>query len=128
MNGRKGFLLPIAISLLIAAPLVANADKEPSSNHATTVVTTGAPPPPALSIGDLLPEKLAGASATSEIKQYKPEALGELAAEQAASYQEYRITLAASRLYNTTRIDVFKTETPHAAFGLFTYMAKEADG
>jgi hypothetical protein len=124
MNCRKGFLSSIAITLLVAAPWVASANRETPSSHATTVVTTGAPPP-SLSINDLLSEKLAGTSATSEIKQHTPDALSELAADKTAAYREYKITLAASRLYGATRVEVFKTETPYAAFGLYTYIAKE---
>jgi hypothetical protein len=124
MNCRKGFLSTIAISLLIVAPLAASANKEQPRNNATTIVTTGAPPAP-VSINDLLPEKLAGAAASSEIKQYTVDALGELATDKAASYQEYKVTLAASRLYGATRIEIFKTENPHAAFGLFTFATKD---
>lgn len=124
MNCRKGFLSSIAITLLIAAPLAASANQDPPSHNATAVVTTGAPPT-SFSISDLLPEKLAGASATGEIKQYGPEILSELAADKTAGYQEYKITLAASRLYGASRVEIFKTENPYAAFGLYTYIAKD---
>jgi hypothetical protein len=121
---RKGFLSSIAIALLIGAPLVASANQQPQSHNATTVVTTGTPLP-SFSISDLLPEKLAGVSATGEIKQYASDALSELAADKAAGYQEYKITLAASRLYGANRVEVFKTENPYAAFGLYSYIAKD---
>lgn len=124
MNCRKGFLINIAIILLIAAPLATGTTPEKRSNAATTVITTGAPPQ-ALPVSALLPERLAGASATGEIKEYRSETLGELAAAQAASFQEYQITLAAARLYGASRVEVYKTATPYAAFGLYSYLAKE---
>jgi hypothetical protein len=125
MNGRKGLISTIAIGLLIAAPLVASANKEQPGNKTTTIVTTSAPAP-AFSINDLLSEKLAGAAATGEIKQYTRDSIGELTADKAANYQEYKVTFAASRLYGTTRIDVFKTVNSHAAFGLFTFATKDS--
>lgn len=100
------------------------ANQEKINANATTIVITDVPPP-AIPITDLLPEKLAGANATSEIRQYTPDTLATLAADKTAIYQEYKVTLAASRHYGATRVDILKTETPHAAFGLFTYTAKE---
>lgn len=107
----------------MAAPLIVTANQDKISGNATTIIATGAPPP-SISITDLLPEKLAGAKATSEVKQYTPETLAEFAADKTAIYQEYKVTLAASRLYGTTRVEVLKTANSHAAFGLFTYTAK----
>lgn len=124
MNCRKGLLSTLAIGLLIAAPLVASANKEQPGSNATTIVTTGAPAP-AFSINDLLPEQLAGTAATAEIKQYTHDSLGELAADKTTTYQEYKVMQAASRLYGTTRVDVFKTVNPYAAYGLFTFITKD---
>jgi hypothetical protein len=123
MNCRKGFLSIVATGLLLFAALVVSAQQ--TNSKATTVITTGAPTAPqaALSVTDLLPDKLAGAKATGEIKQYTAENLAELVAGKAAIYQEYRVKLAASRTYGATRVDVFKTDTPYTAFGLFTYVA-----
>jgi hypothetical protein len=122
MNCRKAFLLTFAMGLLIIVPMAATANKADSGGQAATVVTAGAP---ALSISDLLPERLAGASASGEIKEYAPANVSELAADQAAAYQEYQVTLAASRLYGATRVEVYRTQTPFAAFGLYSYLTKE---
>jgi hypothetical protein len=124
MNCRNGLLSTLAMGLLIAAPLVVTADKDKINDNATTIVTTGTRPQ-AISITGLLPEKLAGAKATSEVRQYQPETLAELVADKAVIYQEYKITHAASRLYGATRVEVCKTESPQAAFGLFTYTVRE---
>jgi hypothetical protein len=118
MNGRKRFLSTIATVFLLAAPWGIIAQQNDAEQKPTS------PPPQMISITELLPETLAGAKATSEIRHYTPETLLELVADKAAVYQEYNITEAASRRYGATRVDVCKTASPRAAFGLFTYTAK----
>lgn len=119
MNCRKRLLSITAMIFLLATPLFLTAQQHDANQKATS------PPPQAIPITELLPERLAGAKATSEIKQYTAETLAELVADKAAIYREYKITQAASRLYGATRVEVCKTESPHAAFGLYTYTAKE---
>jgi hypothetical protein len=67
----------------------------------------------------LLPESLAGRKSTSEIRETSN--LSQLVGEKAPMYQEYLVTLAASREYGSTRIEVFQTKDQFAAFGLFTF-------
>jgi len=71
------------------------------------------------SFARLLPETLGGQKATSEIRETSN--LSELVGEEAAMYQEYLVTSAASREYSGTRIEVFQTQNQVAAFGLFTF-------
>jgi hypothetical protein len=125
MNYRRRFLFIVIISFLLAAPLLATAQQTSGSQKSTTVVTMNAPSAPALTMADLLPERLAGAKATGEVKAYPLESLVELVADKAVIYQEYHTRAVAARPYNDTlRVEVFQMEDPHAAFGLFTYSAK----
>ena len=75
------------------------------------------PPQPA----DLLSDRLAGASATAATVAFAPDNLAELVGDRATVYREYQVTGAVSRLYGSTRVDVFQTDRPFASFGLFTY-------
>src|SRR5688572_28435597 len=61
-----------------------------------------APPQPA----DLLPDRLAGASATAATVTLAPDNLAEMVGDRATVYREYQVTGAASRLYGSTRVDV----------------------
>jgi hypothetical protein len=71
----------------------------------------------------LLADKLGGVKATSDIRRFSGDNLKELVGDQAAVYQEYRVTSAASREYGSARVDVFATQNQFATFGLFTFNA-----
>ncbi len=110
MQYRKNILFLIAISLLLAAPLIIEAQQNPAVE-----------PAPLRSLAELLPDRLAGVSATGEVVEHGHEGLENLVAEKAAVYREYLVISAASRQYGEVRVDIFQTENPYAAFGLFTY-------
>ena len=106
----------VAIALLIASPLAIRPQQPaPSDNPQVVALVTARP------LAELLPDKLAGVKATGDIKQYSGDGLAELIADKATIYQEYTVERAASRQYGSTRVDVFETQTPSAAFGLLTY-------
>ncbi|MBI3652945.1 MAG: hypothetical protein HY231_18115 [Acidobacteria bacterium] len=125
MKKQRRSLSIILFSLFLLAPFRITAQQENHQQKTTTLVTMNAPSAPPLSFTDLLPDKLAGAKATSELRQYTAENIAELVANQAVIYQEYHVKAAASRMYNTLRVDVFQMATPPAAFGLFSSTAKE---
>src|SRR5262245_53813879 len=58
----------------------------------------------------LLPDKLAGLKATSDLKQFTSDNLQELVNERAAIFREYRVTSAVSREYGGVRVEVFETK------------------
>src|ERR1044071_8769036 len=116
MQHRKEISSIVAILLLIASPLIIKAQQPaPSDNQQVVAVATRRP------LAELLPDRLAGLKATSDIKQYSGDDLAQLIADKATVYQEYTVGRAASRQYGSTRVDVFETQTPLAAFGLLTY-------
>jgi uncharacterized protein DUF6599 len=118
MQQRKIFKSFAAIALLIASPLAIIAQQpEPSASDQVIAVRTARP------LSELLPDKLAGAKATSEIKQYSADNIAELVADKAPVYQEYSVQRAASRQYGRARVDLFETQTALSAFGLLTYTA-----
>jgi hypothetical protein len=120
MQYRKEILSLAAILLLIASPLVIRAQQPaPSDNPQVIALATRRP------FAELLPDNLAGVKATGEIKQYSAADLAQLIADKAAVYQEYTVARAASRQYGATRVDLFETQTPLAAFGLLTYTSGE---
>lgn len=121
MQYRKEILSLAAILLLAASPLVIRAQQPaPSDNPQVVALATRRP------LTELLPDKLAGVKATGEIKQYSAADLAQLIADKATVYQEYTVARAASRQYGATRVDVFETQTPLAAFGLLTYTSGES--
>ncbi len=116
MQYRKEISSIVAILLLIASPLIIRAQQPaPSDNQQVVAVATRRP------LAEVLPDKLAGLKATGDIKQYSGDELAQLIADKSAIYQEYTVERAASRQYGSTRVDVFETQTPFAAFGLLTY-------
>ena len=116
MQYRKEISSIVAILLLIASPLIIRAQQPaPSDNQQVVAIATRRP------LAAVLPDKLAGVKATSDIKQYSGDDIAQLIADKAAIYQEYTVERAASRQYGSTRVDVFETQTPLAAFGLLTY-------
>src|SRR3989442_15075403 len=71
----------------------------------------------------LLSDTLGGVKATSDIRRFSGDNLKELVGDQAAVYQEYRVTSAESREYGAARVDVFAIQNQFATFGLFTFNA-----
>lgn len=120
MQYRKERLSIAAILLLIASPFIVRAQQSaPGDNQQVVAVATRRP------LADLLPDKIAGVKATGDIKQYSGDDLAQLIADKATIYHEYTVGRAASRQYGSTRVDVFETQTPFAAFGLLTYISGE---
>lgn len=121
MRFRNKIISLAAIAALIASPFAIKA-QEPASDSAAqsagqvVAIRTSRP------LSELLPDNLAGAKATSDIKQYPGDNLAELVADKAAVYREYAVERAASRQYGKARVDLFQTQTALAAFGLLTYV------
>jgi hypothetical protein len=129
MNQRRSFFSILTISLLLASPLLVTAQQSGAPAKPTTVVMMEAPSQPAISLTELLPDKLAGAKATGESQQFAADKLAQLVADNAVIYQEYKTSAAALRLYNNTvRVELFQLADPHSAFGLFTYSARQLPG
>lgn len=76
---------------------------------------------PANPLAALLPDKLAGVAATGQVAQFEGDRLSELASDKAKAYQEYRVSVAVSRQYGASRVDVFQTQNEFGAFGLFSF-------
>ncbi|HVG19166.1 MAG TPA: hypothetical protein VNI02_08935, partial [Blastocatellia bacterium] len=94
MRCRKEFLFILVIVLLSAAPFVVKAQPPPQGDAPALPATATAAPRP---LAELLPDKLAGMRAVSDVKQYASDKLAELVADRAAAYQEYLVTQAVSR-------------------------------
>ena len=106
--------LAIIFSLLLVPLAVRGQQPSASPSQATPVAAAHA-------LSELLPNRLAGLGATSEVHLVTGDQLGELVMDKANAYQEYRVSAAASREYAGIRIDLFQTRNQFAAFGLFTY-------
>lgn len=106
--------LAIILSLLLV-PLAVRGQQPSASPSQVTAVATARP------LSELLPDRLAGLRATSEVHLVAGDQLGEIVADNTNAYQEYRVSAAASREYAGIRVDVFHTRNQFAAFGLFTY-------
>jgi hypothetical protein len=127
MQCRKKSSIIVAIVLLLIAPFAIKAQQpapsetSPPALPVTDVATSR-------SLAELLPDRLAGMKAASDIKQYTGDNLAELVADKQGVYQEYLVTRAASRRYAEARVDIFETANTFAAFGLFTYNFGPAGG
>ena len=117
MRDRKIFSFVLAILLPLAIPFVIKAQQASQGETAQPVTAVAT----ARALAEFLPDRLAAMKATSAVKEYAGDNLAELVADKAAVYQEYLVRRAVSRQYGETRVDVFETENPYAAFGLFTY-------
>jgi hypothetical protein len=124
MRDRKIFSFVLAIVLPLATPFVIKA-QQASPGETARPVTAAATARP---LAELLPDKLAGIKAAGSVKEYAGDNLAELVADKAAVYQEYLVRQAVSRQYAETRVDIFETENPYAAFGLFTYHSGPRSG
>ncbi len=120
MKYIKAIFSFIAVAVLIIAQLSAAAASEPDSGDQNGDSRAVAPSRP---MPELLPERLAGLSATGELKVYGLETLAELTGDRAQVFQEYSVESAASRQYGAARVEVFETENQFTAFGLFSYNA-----
>jgi hypothetical protein len=106
MQCRKKSSIIITILLILIAPFAIKAQQpSPSETSSPALpVTDGAT---LRSLAELLPDKLAGLKATSDIKQYTGDNLAELVADKQGVYQEYLVTRAVSRRYAEARVDIF---------------------
>lgn len=107
-------ILILLISFGVGAQQAASPDRQASGTEVTPLATSN-------HLLSLLPDKLAGIKATTDIKQLTRENLVELVADKAAVYQEYRVAFAVSREYSGVRVDVFETQNQFAALGLFMF-------
>jgi hypothetical protein len=113
---RKERQALLAVTFIIIASLAAGAQPAGNKQPGTAdVVPLPAPSP----LARLLPDTLAGQRATSEMRLTGN--LSDFVGDNAAVYQEYLVTSAASREYGGSRIEVFHTQNQFAAFGLFTF-------
>jgi hypothetical protein len=115
MRHRKWLLSLAAMACLIASPFSIRAQQPAAGNQQVIAIATERP------LAELLPDRLAGVKATSNMKQVTADALTELVGDQAAVYREYYVTRAASRQYGAARVDVFASAHPFGAFGLLTF-------
>jgi hypothetical protein len=106
--------LAIFFSLLLL-PLAVRGQQPSVSPSPVTAIAAARP------LSELLPDRLAGLGATSEVHLVTFDQLGEIVVDKANAYKEYRVSTAASREYAGIRIDLFQTRNQFAAFGLFTY-------
>jgi hypothetical protein len=106
--------LAIIFSFLLV-PLAVRGQQPSASPSPVTAVAAAHP------LSELLPDRLAGLGATSDVRLVTGEQLGEIVVDKANAYREYRVSTAASREYAGIRIDLFQTRNQFAAFGLFTY-------
>lgn len=107
-------ILILLASLAVGAQQAAAPDKPASGTQLTPLASSR-------SLSSLLPDKLAGIKATTDIKQLTRETLAELVGDKAAVYREYRVNSAASREYSAVRVDVFETQNQFTALGLFMF-------
>ena len=121
---QKLKIITLRLAAVIAAFSLAgfplHAEEKDSSRkppQSAEVVLVRGPVSPA----QLLPDALGGLKAAGEAREFKPDSLSDMTGERSAAYREYRVLSAASRIYGTTRVDVFQVENMFAAFGLFTY-------
>src|SRR5262245_39128238 len=119
MQQRFKSILLIAMTLCIATATTLAQSPAPSQTAPADkpqVIAVAAARP----LAELLPDKLAGVKATGEIKQYTGDSLAELVADRAPIYREYLVNRAAARQYGASRVEVFETQTPLGAYGLFS--------
>ncbi len=112
------------VLLILVAPLAIRGQQQTAASSQVIAVA------PAHPLAALLPGRLSGFVATSEVTPVEGDRLADLVSDKARAFQEYRILAAASRQYGNLRVDVFQTRNQFAAFGLFTYVSgheKEAE-
>ena len=108
----------VAMAVLSLLAPLAIRGQEPKAASAQSIAVAPAHP-----FSGLLPGRLAGVAATSEITAVEGDRLADLVPDQAGAFQEYRIVAAAFRQYGNLRVDVFQTRNQSSAFGLFTYVS-----
>ena len=72
-------------------------------------------------VAEMLSDQLAGHGATDQAKRYDRDGLGQVLAEQADIYREYRVIDAAVRQYGPARVEIYRADTPYSALGLFSF-------
>lgn len=105
------------VLLILLTPLAINGQQPTAASPQVVAVA------PAHPLSGLLPGRIAGYAATSEITPIEDDKLGDVVSDQANAFREYRVQAAASRDYGNLRVDVFQTRNQSAAFGLFTYVS-----
>lgn len=117
MNHRTQRLRLTVVLLTLLAPFAVKGQQ--ATSPSPQVVTVA----PAHPLASLLPDKLAGFTATGEAAYFEGDRLSEIVADKAKAYQEYRVSSAASRRYGGMRVEVFQTRNEFTAFGLFTLIS-----
>lgn len=115
---KRRLAAPVIIFILLISFAVGAQQAAPTDRPTGADVTPLASSRPLIS---LLPDKLIGIKATTDIKQLTRENLAELVGDKAAVYKEYHVNSAASREYSGVRVDVFEAQNRFAAFGLFKF-------
>lgn len=110
----RAIILILLASIAVGAQQAASPDRQAGGAEVTPLASSR-------SLSSLLPDKLAGIKATTDIKQLTRETVAELVGDKAAVYQEYRVNSATSREYSSVRVDVFETQNQFTALGLFMF-------
>lgn len=105
------------VLLILLAPLAIKA-RQPTPDSSRPVAVAPSHP-----LSTMLPGRLAGFTATSEVTPVEGDRFADLVSDQAKAFQEYRILAAAFRQYGNLRVEVFQTRNQSSAFGLFTYVS-----
>ncbi len=114
---RAGILALVSIvtSATAIGAQQAPGDGKPAAGADVVPLTS---PSPILS---LLPDTLAGHTATGDRKLVGKDGIAEFVADKTPIYQEYFVVSAAAREYGGARVEVFETRNQFAAFGLFQF-------
>ncbi|HWN97711.1 MAG TPA: DUF6599 family protein, partial [Blastocatellia bacterium] len=111
----------LAVFLMLLTPLIVKGQQPSASSEVTAMA-------PAHALAGLLPDRLAGFTAASEVTQVGGDRLADIVPDRARAFQEYRVSAAASRYYGSIRVDLFQTQNQFTAFGLFTYSSGKDKG
>jgi Family of unknown function (DUF6599) len=76
---------------------------------------------PPTSTAEILPDRLSEIRAAIGIQVFDADHLREIVGERSSVYAEFRVKNAFTRTYGRYSISVFETESPFAAYGLFTF-------
>jgi len=118
MQRSKHIFLVAAFILLPALSISLKAQQNQPDGQPTSANVVAVAPAP------LLTSRLAGITATGEVKQYAPDKLSDIVGDKAEIYREYRVISATSRRYGQAQVDLFQTSNRFASYGLFSYFAE----